>query len=141
MIIPMFALLFLVIDLAWAVFASASLQESVREGVRFAVTGQLLPGSQHQDDSICQVVQKYSFGFVSSTNAASVIHINYYDPLTLTEKTGPGSNAGGNLVKVTVTGLSLKPLMPLWRSSSPLMLSASASDIVEPSPGGTPPTR
>ena len=139
-LLPMLGLLFLTVDTAWAIFASASLQEGAREGVRFAITGQTL-GSSGQDAAIRQVVQQYSFGFITPANAPSCIQIHYYDQATLTEQTGAGSNSGGNVVKVVVTGLSLKPMLPLWRSSSPIPLSVSASDIVEPSPSGTPPQR
>ncbi len=139
-LLPLFAFLFLTMDMAWAIFASASLQEGAREGARFAITGQTL-GSLGQDASIRQKVQQYSFGFVTAANAATSVQIHYYDPTTLNEQTGTGSNNAGNVVKVVVTGLSLKPLMPLWRSSSPIPLSVSASDIMEPPPGGTPPPR
>ena len=43
--IPMFGVLFLIIDLSWMLFARATLQYAVREGVRYAVTGQTMTGT------------------------------------------------------------------------------------------------
>ena len=141
-LLPLLAMLFLILDLAWVIFASASLQEAAREGVRFAITGTLLPNQTSQDASIRKVVEDYSFGFINSTNVGSAVQIYYYLPTDLIHpQTGVGSNAGGNVVKVVITGFSVHPLMPLWRSSSAIPLSISASDIVEPSPNGTPPAR
>ena len=140
-LLPLLALLLLTLDTAWAIFAFASIQEGVREGVRFAITGQVLGGYSGQDASIRAVVQEYSFGFVKASNANSAVQIHYYSPTTLQELTGPGSNSGGNIVKVVVSGISLTPMAPLWRSNSPIALSASSSDVMEPSPNGIPPQR
>ena len=127
-ILPMFAMLLLTIDVGWALFAWASIQEAVREGVRFAVTGQVLAGHPSQADSIRQVVIQYSFGFVNSKNVNSAVAVQYLDPNTFSSST----NSPGNVVKVTISGISVTPMAPLWRSSTPLSLSASSSDIIEP---------
>jgi len=130
-ILPMFALIFLTIDTAWLIFGRACLQEAVREGVRFGVTGQLATGCSGLNCSIKKTVQTYSFGFVTSSNASSVVQIHYYSPATLTEVTGASASIGGNVVQVSVQGLSLVPLAPLWRSSGALTLNASSSDVME----------
>ena len=140
-LLPMLALLMLTVDMAWVLFAWASLQESVRAGVRFAITGQTLPGYTGQDASIQTVVQQSSFGFVTAANASTAVQIHYYSPSTLTEQFGANSNLGGNVVEIVVTGIPINPLAPLWRSSSPIVLSASSSDVMEPSPNGVPPQR
>jgi Flp pilus assembly protein TadG len=43
-LVPLLALIFLLVDTAWVIFARASLQEAVRQAVRFGVVGQLAPG-------------------------------------------------------------------------------------------------
>ena len=136
--IPMFGVLFLVIDLSWMLFARSTLQYAVREGVRYAVTGQTMTG-MGQDNSIRTVVQQNSMGILSGSSGASKISIAYFDPNNNLAATT--SNAGGNLVQVSVSGLSVFPMAPLFHSASPLSLSAVSSDVVEASPGGIPPAR
>lgn len=133
-ILPLFAMLFLTIDLGWLLFAYASIQEGVREGVRFAITGQTLPGYTGQDASIRKIVQIYSFGFVKPTSSDTQVTIQYFTPATLTPVSGYNSNVGGNVVKISVSGISVNPFGPIWRSSTPIVLSASSSDVMEPSP-------
>ncbi|MBV9223586.1 MAG: pilus assembly protein, partial [Acidobacteriaceae bacterium] len=60
-ILPLLGLLMLTLDLAWVLFAWASIHEGVREGIRYAITMQ-------SDDSIRAVVKQYSFGFVNDTS-------------------------------------------------------------------------
>ena len=138
-ILPLLGLLMLTLDVAWVLFAWASIHEAVREGARFAITGQILNGYPGQDASIQAVVQQHSFGFVNAGNVASVVKIYYYSPTTMADITSqPNSNAGGNVVKIVVQGISVNPIAPIWRSSSPLTLSAASSDIMEPTPNGPP---
>ncbi len=140
-LLPLMAMLLITIDLGWLLFAWASIQEAVREGVRFAVTGQTGTFAC-QDAAIQSIVEQYSFGFVNSGNVNSIVSIQYFSPANLsTPLTGAGSNAGGNVVKISISNLPIQPLAPLWRSASPLILSASSSDIMEGSPNGTPPCR
>lgn len=140
-ILPLLGLLMLTLDVAWVIFAWASIHEAVRAGVRFAITSQVLPGYPGQDASIQAVVQQSSFGFITAQNVSSTVAIHYYSQTTLAEITGPGSNAGGNVVKIVVQGIPVIPIAPIWRSSSPLTLSASSSDVMEASPNGMPPQR
>jgi hypothetical protein len=136
-LLPLLALVFLTIDSAWAVFAKASMQYAVRQGCRFAVTGQLLPGLKH-DDSIKKVVESNSFGFLTGQNSEKNIAIEYYNPSTLQVTS---ANAGGNIVQVEINDATVSPLMPLFRSATPLKISAVSSDVMESSPGGIPPPR
>jgi len=136
--IPMFGILFLTIDLAWMLFARATLQYAVREGVRYAVTGQSMSG-MGQDDSIRSVVQQNAMGILSGSSGASKITISYLDPNANLAATP--SNAGGNVVQVSVSGVSVFPLAPLFHGGSALSMSAVSTDVVESSPGGIPPAR
>jgi Flp pilus assembly protein TadG len=128
-ILPLFAILLFVVDLSWAIFAKASLQEAVREGVRYAVTGQGGPAS------VQQVVQQHSFGFIPQANAVCVQYSSASNP----GKYG-ATNAGGNVVTISVQNVAINPLGPLWRSSSPVMLGAISSDVMESLPAGTVPS-
>ncbi|MGA8025519.1 MAG: TadE/TadG family type IV pilus assembly protein [Bryobacteraceae bacterium] len=140
-ILPLLGFVFLTMDIAWGIFAKASLQEAAREGVRFAVTCQILPPNTGLDASIRQVVQQYSFGFVTSANASSAVSIAYYAPNNLsTPVTGTATaTAGGNIVQVSVGGISVRSFAPFLRTGgTSLNPSAIASDVMESSPGGIP---
>ena len=131
-ILPLFALLFLMLDVAWALFVKACMLESVREAVRAGITGQVQSGTS-LNASIQQAAQRYSFGFINSRNVSSVLTINYYSPTnTNTALSGCGATTGGNVLQVSINGYSLVPLAPLWRSATPLTLSVSSSDVMEP---------
>lgn len=133
-LVPLLALLFLILDLAWMLFTWACIQQGVREGVRYAITG-------HTDAEIAAVVQTYSFGIVNNVGArtklcsqatATPIQVCYYSVSNPSQAiAGTASSCSGNIVKVTVTGVSLTPLAPIWRNSSPLTLSGVSADLVE----------
>jgi Flp pilus assembly protein TadG len=135
-LIPLFALLLLVVDVAWSIFARATLQHAVREGVRFAVTGQILAGKSCLGSSVQQVVAQNSFGFVPANRASSYVTVSYYSPVDLSPITGAGGPGGGNVVQVSVNGVSVRSFGPLLRSASPVPLSAIASDVMESPPNG-----
>jgi hypothetical protein len=137
---PLLMLLFATIDFSIAILVKNTVQASVREGVRYAVTGQTVNGLG-QDASIRTVVENNSLGFLNSSNGDNLISITYYNPSSLQAVTGLGSNAPGNIVQVQVTGLSWLWMVPYGRSATPLQISATSSDIVEPNSTGIPPPR
>jgi hypothetical protein len=100
-LLPLMALLFGVIDIAFAVFVRNTMQFAVRQGVRYAVTSQTMPGLG-QDQSIQNTVNTYAMGLLDGLSPThdgmSQISITYYDPVSLALVTGPGSNVGGNIV-------------------------------------------
>src|SRR5215472_5999458 len=91
---PLLMLLFATIDFSIAILVKNTVQSAVREGVRYAVTGQTVSGLG-QDESIRTVVENNSLGFLNSTNGDSMISITYYNPGTLAAVSGVGSNAPG----------------------------------------------
>ncbi len=136
-LLPLLGFVFLIMDVAWAIFARSAIQEGVREGVRFAVVGTPYSG-QCLGASVQQVVKSYSFGFITSNNLSSVT-TTYYSPTTFAQVTGSGSTAGGNIVQVSVSGISVVPLAPVWQGktgflSTPLSLSSVATDVMESNP-------
>ena len=134
---PLFMLLFATIDFSVALFVRNTIISAVREGVRYAVTGQTSSGLG-QNASIKKVVETDSMGFLNSSNA-NLISITYYSPTTLSVVTGTGSNSPGNIVQVQVSGLSWAWMVPYGRSATPLSISATASDIIEQNNTGVPP--
>jgi len=135
-LLPLAAFIFLLMDTTWVLFARSTLQHAAREGVRFGVTGQIVAPATCLGDSIRQVVVTNAFGFVPANKAASMVSITYYNPSTLAIQTGAASTAGGNVVQVSISGLNLTSLAPLWRSANGVGLSASASDVLESPPYG-----
>ncbi len=141
-LLPLMAVLFLIMDVAWICFAQASLQHAVQAGVRSAVTG-YVQTSGGQDAYIKSVVQKNAMGFLAGQSGLDQIEINYYNPANLSAAlSGRGSNAGGNVIEISVKKVGVSALGPIWRdSSAALSLNATSSDVMESSPNGVPPTR
>ncbi len=135
MIVPLFGLLFGIVDFGFAIFIRSTLQHSVREGVRYAVTYQLVSG-MCQDDSIKEAVKTQAMGFLSDAAHANKIKIRYYDPTTFNEVLAPQGNSPGNIVEVAVEAYQYSWLAPLFWSSSPLYIHVRASDRMEGLPGG-----
>jgi Flp pilus assembly protein TadG len=132
-VLPLLAILFMTVDVAWIIFGSACIQEGAREGVRYAVTGS---GQSETtlDSAVKLVVQQYSFGFVKASN----VSVDYYPPTGYSSSGAPATIDGtaqatqiGNIVKVTVQGVTMSSFGPLFRAWTPLQLSASASDVMQ----------
>lgn len=138
MLLPLLALVLAIFDFSFALFLRSTFQHAVREGTRYAVTGQTQAG-MGQDASIKAVVQANALSFLSGSAGAEKIHIRYYVPGTLAETQ---SNTGGNIVEVSVEGYLWSWVAPVLRAGlPPLTIQARSSDRVEPSPGGIAPVR
>ena len=130
------AFVFAAFDFTYAVFVKATLHHAVREGVRFAIVGKLLPGFSYQDDSIKEVVKRNALALLNSQSNYDRIQISYY----LADGFGSTpNNAAGNIVVVSVQGYPVMPVAALFRPSTPFVLTVSAMDKVEPFPGSPPP--
>ena len=120
----------------------ATMQHAVREGVRYAVTYQTMPG-MCQDASIKQTVKNAAAGFLADSSMDAKIKVRYYSATNLTtELTGSGSNGPGNVVEVGLEGYSWSWIAPLWRTGSPFNINVYAADRMEGLAGGvSPPCR
>jgi Flp pilus assembly protein TadG len=132
-IIPLFGLTFLLLDVSMVICLRSTFQHAVREGVRYAITGQNTTGPC-QDDSVKAVVQKNASGFLNSARALADIHVHFISPADGSVTT----NAYGNIVEVSVEGYSYNPMAPYQHSGTPLSLTARAYDMMEPVPGALP---
>ena len=137
LILPLFAFLLMTMDLAWIFFGWACIHEGVREGVRYAVTGSGQPEA-NLDSAIRSVVEQYSFGLVNPTNVASTVSIYYYSPTSFASSTSPSpingqptATAKGNVIKITVSGVSVGTFGPIFRDWTPISLTASSSDVLQ----------
>lgn len=158
-IVPLMMILLSIIDLSVAIFVMDTLEYAARQGVRYAITyatanqdgtgtGPSNPAvALNQDASIRQVVRDNSIGFLSNTTTVpdSNITVNYYALNTTSNDwtlvSGTGSNSGGNLVKVSVSGFSWAWMVPGFRSQSALIMNAAAADVMGGCPVSACPTR
>lgn len=129
--LPLFALIFAIVDFGFAMFLRSTFQHAVREGCRYAVTSQVSVGMGH-DASIGQVVKYHSLGFLNSSSVGSgggcTICIRYFDPDTGNEV---AANAPGNVVQVSIENYGWSWMAPIWRTSSGLVITARAADRME----------
>jgi len=150
-LLPTFALVSGFFDVTFALFDWSTLQNAVREGVRYAVTFQTAAG-MGQDASIAQTVVTNSMGLLSSSTpvdsnspGALSITVNYYtqqNPNTVVPS--PGGNAPNNIVEVTVVNYNLQWMVPIagtiinpYRNNAPATISLYARDILGGFPAGT----
>ena len=149
-ILPVLGFLFLLLDVAWAVYSRATLQYAVAQGVRYAITSQTISGLG-QKDSIRTVVQRNAFGNLGANSSAaawSSIQIHFFLP----DGTDVSSVVGGNgqqngvypLVEVSVESITEKSLLPIVKipglgTIGPIVMSARAWDRMEASPPTGPP--
>jgi Flp pilus assembly protein TadG len=147
-LLPTFALIFAFVDFGLLLFRWSTLQNAVREGCRYAITFQT-SGALGQDASIQQVVQNFSMGVLSTASTAGQINVNYYatNALNTPIPVANGGNVPGNLVEVSVQGISWSQLAPLsgsfgagipfFRSTNAITLNIFSSDILGGYPAGT----
>ena len=161
-LVPFLSLFFALMDFSMAIFLKNTMQFSVRQGVRYAITSQtgVLPvsysndtdyvPSSGQDTAIKNTVVTNAFGYLhyaAPTGAGrpcsgrGCITIRYFDPITLVEQFGTGSNAGGNVVQVTAQNLTWAWMVPLMRSASAFNFAVSSADVMEASPTSGIPAR
>jgi Flp pilus assembly protein TadG len=129
-LLPLLAVVFFIFDICWLVFAQGTLQHAAQEGVRYAVVG-------NSADSVKLVVQQNAMGFLGNTpDGLSKIDVSYYAPSDLKKSiTGPASMVGGNVVEVSISGVQVSLLGPIWGVGAPsLKMSASSSDVLESTP-------
>lgn len=146
-----FALVFLVLltmivgmfEFAWALFLRATFHHAVREGARFAITGNA--GSSGLDDSIKQVIERNTFGLLSGSKLDEHVSVEFFDPTCPNGATCPLAAAEpGAIVRVGINCYSLVPITNLVRKDEqgdplPITLTVTASDKMEPFPGGPAP--
>jgi Flp pilus assembly protein TadG len=132
-IVPLLLLTFLMLDLSMVIFLRSTFQHAVREGVRYAITGQNTTGPC-QDDSVKAVVKQNAIGFLSPTVPAATIHVHFMSPVDGSQ----ADNGAGNIVEVSVEAYGYGPLAPFQRLNFPLLIWARAYDLMEPIPGALP---
>jgi len=144
----MFMLVFVQLDIAFAIYAQATLLQAVRQGVRFGVTNQTCGTGTAVSACVQQTVVTAANGLLSGAfgnNASKVTSTCWwYNPTTSNlEVATTAGNAGGNVLEVKVTGYSLPLLLPLFGyingtsmissvNTTPMTFTVAAADRFEP---------
>jgi hypothetical protein len=139
--VPLLAIVFLIMDVAWLCFAQSSLQHAVQVAVRAAVVNPAPPKDVGQDDYLKNIVQQNAMGFLAGTSGLNSITIEYYTPGGV--KIPNGGNAPGNIIVITVKDVAVSALGPILRENlATLYLHANSSDVMEAlAPGASTPPR
>lgn len=150
--LPLFIILFAMIDASWAIFAKSTLMYAVRSAVRYGVTitgTQATAAGETLTQMVKDTVQSNSLGFVTGTTKRAYIQVHYFaqdstSSTGLTDvSTQTNGNAPGNLIQVSVNSYPLPGLTPRiygWLTAadhSATTLTAVSADVIEPS-GDTP---
>jgi hypothetical protein len=118
-LMPLFGMIFVYLDMSWAIFVKATLEQALRMGVRYGITNQVPDPNQpglcsgtNETLSACitEHVQYSAGGLLAGPAGASLITVSYWAPNssgTLTQVTGTGANFGGNVVAVSIGKITI----------------------------------
>jgi Flp pilus assembly protein TadG len=147
-LLPMLAMVTVLLDTSWAVYAKATLQRAVRIGVRTGITltaSQMATGAC-LTDTVKSAVQANSMGLLHGSSGLALIKVHYFQPPVVNSTSAatdvsPNSDGDqpGNIMQVSVQGFSLVPLVPRifnWNAAAdknPLVIQGVFSaDLIEP---------
>src|ERR1017187_6789211 len=120
-------LIFAVFDFSYLYFAKLTLQSAVRQGGRYAITGQAMT-SKTRYDSILQTVKDSSLGFATNSNAT----ISIYSALGGSQTAGgPGDTI---TIAVTYNYYFITPMLAVLFTNGTYQFNVSASFKNEPFP-------
>ena len=147
--LPLVIMLFMILNIAWAVFAKSTLEYAVRVGVRYGITvtgTQATAANSNLTAMVKSTVQSNALGLLSGTSGLTKIKVHYFQPPAVGStgsvtdvSTSSTGNLPGNIMQVSVEGFTLSPLLPRifsWNQaadSSPTAVGAVAADLIEPS--------
>ena len=148
MLLPLLAMVTVLVDTSWAVFAKSTLQRAVRIGVRTGIT---LTSSQMAQgacltDTVKGMVQANAMGLLNGSSGLALIKVHYFQPPaagSTSAATDVSANSNGdqpgNIMQVSVQNYSLIPLLPRifnWKTAAdnnPLVIQGVYSaDLIEP---------
>ena len=147
-LIPYLAILAVLCDASWSIFAKATLQYAVRAAVRkgITITGtQASTAGETLTQMVKDTVQNSAIGFLNGDTNRALIQVHYLaeDASSATGvtdvSTQANGNSPGNIMQVSVTGYSVGALLPRIYGlftpvdKNPALISVSAADRIEPS--------
>ena len=153
-LLPLLVMTFVLLDVAWAIFAKSTLAYAVRAGLRVGITTTGTqaktagPGGTASDltTMVKTAVQSNAIGLLTGATGLAKIKVHYYLPPTASSSgaiTDVSTLSSGdtplNIMQVSVAGYSLHPLVPRifgWGQApdtAATIISAIAADLIEPS--------
>ena len=147
-LLPLLAMVMVLVDTSWAVYAKATLQRAVRVGVRTGITltsTQMAHGAC-LTDTVKGIVQSNGMGLINGSSGLAEIKVHYFQPPaadSTSAATDVSANSDGdqpgNIMQVSVQNFSLNPLLPRifnWKTAAdnnPLVVQGVYSaDLIEP---------
>jgi hypothetical protein len=146
--LPLLAIMFVLVDCAWAIFVKSTLEYAVRAGVRqgITITGtQATAASSNQTAMVKSIVQGNSLGVLSGASGLAKIKVHYFQPpapnsnAAMTDVSSQiNGNAGLNIMQVSIEGYAVPSLVPRifsWKTAadnSAIAIAAIAADLIEP---------
>ena len=143
-LLPLLAMTFVLLDVAWIIFAKSTMAAAVRSGLRVGITmTKTKANGTDLTTLVKQSVQGSAGGFLGKLPTDpgwQTIKVHYYDQGTVLDVCAdPNGNKPGNIMTVSIEGYSLHPLIPrIWGWGQSVDSSASAvgsiaADRIEPS--------
>jgi Flp pilus assembly protein TadG len=153
-LLPLLVMTFVLLDVAWAIFAKNTLAYAVRAGLRVGITATGTkaktagPGGTASDltTMVKTAVQNNALGLLKGATGLAKIKVHYFLPPTTSSTLGltdVSTLASGdtplNVMQVSVQGFSLSPLIPRifsWNQApdnASTNINAIAADLIEPS--------
>jgi Flp pilus assembly protein TadG len=157
---PFLAMILVLLDIAWAVFAKSTLTYAVRAGLRQGVTitatQATAAGNSNLVAMVKSTVQANALGLLAGSSGLSKIKVHFYLPPDADVNAAPtqvdaaaDANKPMNIMQVSIEGYTLSPLVPrlfTWRQAvdnTSTAIAATSYDLIEPSrdvpPKGTAP--
>ena len=147
-LLPMLAMVTVLLDTSWAVYAKSTLQRAVRIGVRTGITltaSQMATGAC-LTDTVKSTVQANAMGLLHGSSGLALIKVHYFEPPAVNSTSAAtdvsadaDGDQSGNIMQVSVEGYSLVPLLPRiynWKTAAdnnPLVIQGVYSaDLIEP---------
>lgn len=147
--LPLLIMLFMLLDVTWAIFVKSTLEYAARTGVRYGITvtgTQATAANSNLTAMVKATVQSNALGLLSGSAGLAKIKVNYLQPpavgstaaATDVSTTATG-DLPGNIIQVSIQGFTLLPLAPRlfsWNQpadTSATLVGAVAADLIEPS--------
>jgi Flp pilus assembly protein TadG len=139
-LLPFLVMIIVIVDMSWAIFAQSTLQQAVRMAVRDGVTMTTAQVTGNLTDTVKADVQSHAMGLLNGSTGKAYIKVNYFDQdtPTLDVSATASGNKGGNIMRVSVQGFPLVPLLARFFSwntpvdATPMSMTVYAADVIEP---------
>lgn len=148
--LPFMAMVLVLLDVAWAVFAKSTLTYAVRAGLRRGITitatQATAAGNSDLVTMVKSTVQSNALGLLAGSGGMSKIKIHFYQPAAANVNAAPtqvdaasDGNKPGNVMQVSIEGFSLSALVPrlfTWKQpydNAATPINATSYDLIEPS--------